>query len=178
MPTVLKCILVALVCVAAAYDLRFRRIPNWLNLSGVILGLGTNTLLFAQHGFRLAVLGCFVALALYFPLYILHAMGAGDAKLMSAVGSVVGPQNWIIIFLCTAIAGGILGTVVAVHRKGLRETLFNVTILCNELIHLRAPAKRHASFDVRNSRAMRLPHGVSIAAGSVTFVLLTVTKHL
>jgi prepilin peptidase CpaA len=176
MPFVLKCLLVALVGVAAAYDFRFRRIPNWLNLSGVILGTGTNTLLFAQHGLKAALMGFGLALVLYVPLYMLRAMGAGDAKLMSAVGSVVGPQNWLIIFLCTAITGGILAVAVALNKKGLRRTFLNVAVLINELMHFRAPAVRHESLDVKSRHSMRLPHGVSIAFGCVAFLIVNSTR--
>src|SRR5436190_15283604 len=68
MPTALKIILIAIVLVAAIYDLRFRRIPNWLNLSGVILGLTVNTLLFARSGFIVAILGIVCSLVVYVPL--------------------------------------------------------------------------------------------------------------
>ncbi|HEX4750899.1 MAG TPA: A24 family peptidase [Bryobacteraceae bacterium] len=178
MPFVLKCVLVALVGFAAAYDFRFRRIPNWLNLSGIVLGAGANTLLFARHGLEAALMGFGLALALYLPLYMLRAMGAGDAKLMSAVGSVVGPQNWVVIFLFTAIAGGILAVAVALSKKDLKRTFLNVAVLMNELTHFRAPAVRHESLDVKSQRSMRLPHGVSIAAGSVAFLILNSYLHL
>lgn len=177
MPVVLRCTLLALVGIAAAYDFRFRRIPNWLNLSGVIIGAGINTLLFAGHGLAAALMGFGLALALYVPLYLLRAMGAGDAKLMSAVGSVVGPVNWIIIFLCTAIAGGILAVVVLLHKKGLRRTFLNIIVLIGELIHFRVPALRHEALDVRSKRSIRMPHGVSIAVGSLAFLVLSSYLH-
>ena len=177
MPNVLKLTLVALVLLAAAYDFRFRRIPNWLNLSGVVVGLGLNTFLFARHGFVAALLGASLAFALYFPLYLLRAMGAGDVKLMAAIGAVVGPQNWFLIFICTAIAGGVLALAVALNKGKLKGTLRNVAVLGNELTHFRPPARDHQTLDVRNRRAMRLPHGVAIAAGSLLFVLLNGRLH-
>ena len=177
MPTVLKLTLVALVLVAAAYDFRFRKIPNWLNLSGVIVGLGLNTFLFAQHGCLAALLGALLAFALYLPLYLLRAMGAGDVKLMAAVGAVVGPPNWFLIFVCTVIAGGILALAVALNKGQLKRTLMNVAILANELTHFRAPARDHQALDVRNSRAMRLPHAIAIATGSLGFVFLRGRMH-
>jgi prepilin peptidase CpaA len=173
MSNVLKIVLVALVVVAAIYDFRFRRIPNWLNLSGVVVGLGLNTFLFAQDGLLNASAGLLLSLAVYIPLYLLRAMGAGDVKLMSAVGAIAGPRYWILIFIYTAIAGGVLAMAMALRKRRLQETLFNVVVLANDLSHFRSPADSHAALDVRNSRAATMPHALAIAAGSLTFVILT-----
>jgi prepilin peptidase CpaA len=175
MPSVLKFALLALVGAAAIYDFRFRRIPNWLNLSGLILGLGLNTLLFAQHGLLAASLGTLLPLALYLPLYLLRAMGAGDVKLMAAVGAIAGPLNWIEILVCTALAGGLLAVAVATSKGRLQRTLANVLLLASELTHFRFPANRHETLDVRSQRSMRMPHGVAIAAGSLAFIVLKQT---
>jgi prepilin peptidase CpaA len=172
MPNILKFVLVGLVVTAAIFDFRSRRIPNWLNLSGLILGLGLNTLLFAQHGLWIASLGALLPLALYVPLYLLRAMGAADAKLMVAVGSITGPHNWIGILVCTALSGGLLAIVVAAAKGRLHRTLANMIVLAGELTRFRSPATRHEALDVKNNRSMRLPHGVTIAAGSLAFVLL------
>ncbi len=170
MPAILNVALIALVVTAAVYDFRFRRIPNWLNLTGVIAGLALNTLLFSYHGFGAGLAGILLPLALYIPLYLLRAMGAGDAKLMAAVGAIAGPRNWIAIFLCTALAGGLVAVVIAAKRKRLRRTVMNTGLLAAELMNFQAPAERHEELDVRNSRSLRSPHGVAIAAGSLCFI--------
>lgn len=174
MPQVLKIVLVGFVLVAAIYDLRFRRIPNWLNLSGVVLGIGLNAYVFAQHGIVLAAAGLLLPVAVYVPLYCLRAMGAGDVKLMAAVGSIVGPQNWVVILLCTALAGGLLGLAVSAAKGRLRQTMCNVAVLVHELLHFRAPARTHGELDVKNQRSLRLPHGVAIATGSLAFLALQI----
>jgi len=172
MPSVLMFALLALVVAAALYDFRFRRIPNWLNLSGLVLGLGINTLLFAEHGLMAASLGTLLPLALYVPLYLLRAMGAGDVKLMAAVGAIAGPRNWIEILVCTAFAGGVLALAVAARNGRVQRTLLNLMLLASELTHLRRPAARYETLDVRSDRSMRMPHGVAIAAGSLAFMIV------
>ena len=107
LPVVLQVLLVLIVVTAGIYDLRYRRIPNWLVLAGLVLGIGLNTFLFDLEGLKRAALGMGLALLIYFPLYALRAMGAGDAKLMAAVGSIVGWQNWIVLFVVTALLGGL-----------------------------------------------------------------------
>ncbi|MBV8897939.1 MAG: prepilin peptidase [Acidobacteriaceae bacterium] len=172
MPSVLMFALLALVAAAALYDFRFRRIPNWLNLSGLVLGLGINTLLFAAHGLLAASLGTLLPLALYVPLYLLRAMGAGDVKLMAAVGAIAGPRNWIEILVCTAFAGGVLALAVAARNGRLQRTFFNLMLLASELTHWRRPAARHETLDVRSDRSMRMPHAIAIAAGSLAFLIV------
>ena len=172
MPAPLEFALAVLVLIAAAYDLRFRRIPNWLNVAGVLTGIVLNALPFTHSGVRTALIGVLVALLVYGPLYLLRAMGAGDVKLMGAVGAIVGPQQWLLIFLCSAIAGGLFAVFVSLRRGRLRQTLSNVAILGSELMQFRSPAQHHESLDVRSHRSLRLPHGLAIAAGSLAFLLL------
>jgi prepilin peptidase CpaA len=170
MPAPLTFALASLVLIAAIYDFRFRRIPNWLNLSGFVLGIGLNTLLFAQHGLVAAVFGTLVALLIYLPMYLVRAMGAGDLKLMAAVGALAGPQHWLWILLYTALAGGAIAIVVAAARGRVRRTVANTGLVLNHLMHFEPPATRNEELDVRSQRALRLPHAVAIAAGSLIFI--------
>jgi prepilin peptidase CpaA len=171
-PPPLKFALVVLVLTAAAYDLRFRRIPNWLNVAGALTGLVLNAFVFTHSGITAAVIGMLLALVVYVPLYLLRAMGAGDVKLMGAVGAIVGPQQWFLIFLCSAMAGGLFAAFVSLKRGRLRETLSNVAILASELMHFRPPARHHETLDVKSRRSLRLPHGLAIAAGSLAFLFI------
>src|SRR5437773_4390353 len=113
-------VLLILVLVASVYDLRYRRIPNWLTASGVVAGFAMNAFLYrGWPGVRFSLLGLAVGFGLYFFLYAIHAMGAGDVKLMAAVGAVVGWVNWFSIFLITAIAGGVLAVIFSILKKRL-----------------------------------------------------------
>lgn len=170
MPNVLKLVLLSIVLVAGTYDFRFRKIPNWLNLSGIVLGFGVNTLLFAGHGLEAAGLGLLCALAVYIPLYLIRGMGAGDVKLMAAVGAIAGPQNWLWIFLATAISGGVVSLVVIAVKKRWSRTIVNLGVILPELLHMRLPSSNEPRLDVRHPDALRLPHAVSIAVGSVAFL--------
>ena len=152
-------------------DLRTRRIPNWLTLSGLILGVGLNTLLQGAGGFRLAAAGCGLALLVYLPLYLIRAMGAGDAKFMAAVGALIGPANWLTVFLATAILGGIASLCLIAARNRLRVTLSNVLTITNELMHGRMPFHKDPSLDVHDRRALGLPHGTLIAISVGLFLI-------
>src|SRR5579872_2033458 len=172
LPAVMQVVLVLTVVTAAIYDLRYRRIPNWLVLAALVVGFGLNTFLFEMAGLKRAALGMALALAIYFPLYLLRAMGAGDAKLMAALGSIVGPGNWIVLFVATAVLGGMVAVIVLLFAGRIRKTFWNVGWIINEIIHFRAPYHSSEELDVRSARAMRLPHGVAIALGSIAFLVL------
>jgi prepilin peptidase CpaA len=167
---ILKVALVAVVLSAGFYDLRTRKIPNWLNLSGLVLGLGLNTLLLHGHGIALALLGLGLSLLIYIPLYLVRGMGAGDVKLMAAVGSIAGPQNWLGIFLITALLGGAVALILVFFKRRMYETLANLATIVGELLHGKAPFHRDPALDMRSPRSVGLPHGAVIALGSVAFL--------
>jgi prepilin peptidase CpaA len=161
-----------LVSIAGVSDIRSRRIPNWLTLSGVCAGLALNAATAGYTGFLLSAAGMLVGFGAYFVLYCLRAMGAGDVKLMAAVGAIVGPAGWISVFVGTAIAGGLLALGLVILKRRLRETLWNAFFIASELAQFRAPYKRRADLDVKDGRSLKMPHGVAIAAGTAAVLLL------
>jgi prepilin peptidase CpaA len=172
MPWALTILLIAIVLAAAIYDLRFRRIPNWLNLSGVILGLLLNSLFFARAGLIGAILGIGCALIVYVPLYLIRGMGAGDVKLMAAVGAIAGPANWFGIFIATALLGGVVSILFLALKRRFYQTSLNVALILTELCHFRMPSKSNPQLDVRNPKAIGMPHGMLIAMGAVAFLIV------
>ena len=170
MPLALKIALISLVISAGLYDLRTRKIPNWLNLSGLILGVGLNTLLLHGHGIMVALLGLGLSLLIYIPLYLVRGMGAGDVKLMAAVGSIAGPHNWLVIFVVTALLGGLVALALVFFKRRIHETISNLSVILWELTRGRAPFHKDASLDMRSPRSLGLPHGAIIALGCLAFL--------
>ena len=168
---ILKLTLLAIAMIGVWADLRTRRIPNWLNVSGVILGFGLNTLFLHWGGFKLAATGLGLALLIYLPLYLIRAMGAGDVKFMAAIGAFIGPENWLTVFLTTAILGGVASLCLVVARNRLQVTLGNLSTISNELLHGRMPFRKDPSLDVHDQRALGLPHGTVIAIAVGIFLV-------
>ena len=173
LPPELEAALLVLVLVAAIYDLRYRRIPNWLSVAGLICGIALNVRLLHWAGLRPAGLGLALAFAVYLPLFALRAMGGGDLKLMAAVGAIVGPSNWFVIFILTALFGGALALALLIIRGGLVRALRSVLTILVELAHFRAPHRIDAALDVAHPRAVTLPHAISICFGSLAFLCLS-----
>jgi len=162
--------LACLVVIAGIFDIRSRRIPNWLNVMGMAAGFALNVYAFGLEGLKAASFGMLLAAAVYLALYLLRGMGAGDVKLMAAVGAIAGPRSWFAIFIATALAGGIIGLLVVIAKGRMGETALNLNALMGELIHFRVPAQSNRNLDVRSRQGLRLPHGLAIAPGSLAFV--------
>jgi prepilin peptidase CpaA len=169
-PIAIQICAVAVVLAAAWFDARERRIPNLVVLLGLILGFGLNTFLYEWQGMAFAAKGFGLALLIYFPLFLLRAMGAGDAKLMAALGSLFGASNWFGVFLLTAMLGGLAGVAVLLARRRLSSGLSNVGFLVSRLIVLEAPYMTNSQLDVTSSKALRMPHGVIILGGVLGFL--------
>lgn len=185
-PPGVEAILLTLVLGAAVYDVRYRRIPNWLTVGGVLIGLALNTFLsgwpgqgtFLYQGWpglRFSLLGLAVGFGAYFVLYALRAMGAGDVKLMGAVGAMVGWENWFGIFLITAVIGGAMALILVIAKKRAMKTFFNVGVILNEMKSGRPAYLAKEELDVKNPKALGLPHGAVIAVGTLFF--LAVAAH-
>ena len=159
------------VLVAAIFDIRFRRIPNWLVLSGILLGFALNTFLFGSVGAAAAVLGGALAMLIYFPLFVIHGMGAGDVKLMMAVGFIVGPANWLAIFFLTAVFGGAFAILLLVRSGMLMHVVANVAFILSRLIRFALPYKERPDLDISSPKALTLPHGATIAVACLAFVI-------
>ena len=178
-PPAVAIVLVLLVLSAGAYDIRYRRIPNWISVSGALAGILLNSFL-QQQGSRLlgldglifALEGLALGFGVYFLLYALHAMGGGDVKLMAAVGALVGPRDWFGIFLFTAILGGVLALLVAALRGRIKKTFWNVGYILGEMRHGRPAYISREELDVKNPKSVGLPHGAVIAVGTIFFLAL------
>ena len=163
----IRILVAVIVLAAAATDIRSRRIPNWLTLSGVCAGLALNCGLYGWAGLKASAGGLALGFGSYFLLYVLRAMGAGDVKLMAAVGATVGPSNFIAVFIATALAGGVLAIVLMIWKGRVKQTLWNTLFIVGELARFRAPFTKRKDLDVKDPNALNMPHGVAIAAGTM-----------
>jgi prepilin peptidase CpaA len=166
--------LLSLVLVAAIYDVRYRRIPNWLTLCGVLAGVALNTFLLpVWPGLRYSLAGLGLGFGVYFALYALHAMGAGDVKLMAGVGAMLGWQNWFGVFIVTAILGGIMALILVVAKKRTKKTLWNVGYIMSEMKGGRAAYLTKEELDVKSKKSLGLPHGAVIAVATLFFLAMS-----
>ncbi len=163
---------VALLCALAAalFDLKSRRIPNLLTGPAMLLGL---LLHFCSGGWRdlLAAFGALLLCGLVFLVFHLAGgMGAGDVKLIAALGCILGLPHAASLLILTALAGGVLAFGYALYRGQLRQTAGNVLALAAH--HTEQGLTPHPEFNVQNTATLRLPYGLAIAAGCILTLAL------
>ena len=156
--------------VGALWDLRTRRIPNWLTGPSLLAGLALHLAIGGWHALGLAFLAALLGGGVFFLFFLAGGMGAGDVKIMAAICAIAGLNHVAEVLIATAVCGGIFGICAAFQRGLLRETIFNVGELFGH--HLRAGLKPHADLNVENTKRVRLPYGVAIAAGVVTVLCM------
>ena len=114
---------------AAAIDLRTRRVPNVLTVSLAVAGVLLAVAGVGRVGPVASLLGLGVGFALMLPGHLIGGIGAGVVKLFAAVGTLLGPTGVLSAFLYTAIAGGLLALFVALRRRRSCQTLNRVARL-------------------------------------------------
>jgi prepilin peptidase CpaA len=150
---------------ATVIDVRTRRIPNALTATMTCIGIGMAATGLCGIAPAAAALGFALGFVLMLPGHLLGATGAGDVKLMAAVGSIVGPAVVVNAFIFTAIAGGVLAVIVALRRRRLSKTLSGTARL------IAAPAGVRQ--EIRTAApASRFAYGPAIAVGSVLAALV------
>jgi prepilin peptidase CpaA len=162
-------VLTAVLIAAAFQDVRFRKIPNWLTLSTATAAILGYTLLRGSEGLLFSLSGALVGVALMILPYILGGMGAGDAKLMGAVGAILGARGVFNAFLCAALIGGVYAIIVLISNGLLRKALSRYWLMLRTLA-----ASRKFTY-VPPSMAEekpRLRYGIAIALGTLISVLL------
>jgi prepilin peptidase CpaA len=153
------------VLVATVIDIRTRRIPNALTATMAAVGVGVAAAGISGISLGMAIGGFLIGLVLMLPGHALGATGAGDVKLMAAIGAIVGPGLVVNAFLFTAVAGGVLALVVALRRRRLSATLATTA----RMIAAPAGARREIESATPSSR---FAYGPAIAVGSVLAALI------
>jgi prepilin peptidase CpaA len=159
MPTlVLNLALIVVVGLATATDLRHRRIPNVLTFSAVGLGLALNTGFSGLEGLSQSAQGAGLGLGLLLPLFLLRWMGAGDVKLMAAIGALKGPEFVFFACLWAAVFGGAIALVGLIRAR--RLSLAMAHLYYSGL----TPDRAGGSF---MTGAWRMPYAPAIALGTL-----------
>jgi prepilin peptidase CpaA len=100
-------LLLAMMCVVY-YDGRWRRIPNFITLPLMVVGVLAQFFMHGWSGFYLSFLGILTGAGLLLPVYLLRGLGAGDLKLMAAIGACVGLRLIGSVLFLTILSGGLL----------------------------------------------------------------------
>ena len=165
-------LLTILLLFAAIADYRSHRIPNQLVLLGMAFALIDQCVRWpVLEGPLFVIGGVLVGFGLFLPLYLLRAMGAGDVKLLAMVGAFLGPADAFRVALASMIVGGVMAILfvtvngtIGLMARNLRS-LFQVGFL--DVLGGRAPDLQVSP----SVSAGRLPYGVAISAGTMSYLV-------
>jgi prepilin peptidase CpaA len=110
-------VVLLLLWIAAFSDLRYREIPDWIPLA--VVGLAGVAAMLGAANIRwwMVVSGGLVGLAVGVALFRFGKLGGGDAKLIAALGALLGPVGlWFALFWM-ALAGGVLALIAAAFGR-------------------------------------------------------------
>lgn len=162
-------LLVVMVLIAAGTDIASRRIPNALIASGLVAALMLQVFS-PVGGWQTWLLGTLTGVVLLLPFYMARGMGAGDVKLMAAVGSFVGPLMAAKIVLATFLIGGVWSLVLVLWKGQWRRTWDNLCLIVRPILAHVGLKTAPPSQPVQS--VARLPYGVAIALGTLSMLLL------
>lgn len=155
--------------IAALGDLKEKRIPNALTFPLFVAGLIWSAWRGGLSGFGESVGTCVLLALPYVILFLFFGGGAGDAKLMGAIGTWLVLKQGLIVLACVAIAGGILAIAKAIARKKLKFLLTSVYVsffgFLLPLIVNRKAKLANGQVEVKQSDNLDIPYGVAIFAG-------------
>ncbi len=165
MPFILTIILTLLLVTAIYTDLRWSRIPNWLTFSAMGIGIVVHVWIGGLQGASTSLAGLVVGLGLFLLPFVCRAIGAGDVKLMAAIGSMLGPFGAISIAALSVLVGGLYAFGAMSYQWGVVATSRRLTCATYGTLVI------GGSTGVGDLRLpFRLRYGLAIAAGTLLFL--------
>ncbi|WP_147819688.1 A24 family peptidase [Salidesulfovibrio onnuriiensis] len=171
MDILVAAVLAAALVTATITDIRSQRIPNWLTFPLMLGGLAAHALHTGLDGLLFSLAGFGLGLGVMLVPFLLGLMGAGDVKLMAAVGAWLGINTALMAFLITCMAGGVYALAVLLRNMEMfRAVLENIkahfitSLLTRKLDYTPVVSERTLP---------RLCYGVAIAFGTVASMVLT-----
>lgn len=160
--------------IGAAYDVKGRRVPNFLTGPALCFGLALHASFGGWRDLAMAAIAALVSGLVFFIFYLAGGMGAGDVKLIAAVACVAGLPRVGHLLIFTALAGGAMAMLLILARRCFKQTISNLGVLIAH--HRDNGVAPHPELNVSNPATLRLPYAVAIAAGCALTLCLLVVK--
>ncbi len=156
--------LITIFLIAIINDIRFRKIPNLLTYPSMMIAIVYHTFINGFEGFLFSLEGLGLGIAVLTVFYLMGGMGAGDVKLMGAVGGFLGPKGVFTAFLFTALVGGVYALALLALRGYLKGTLKRYGLILKTFLLTKKIIYVSSS---KEEKKLRLCYGVAIASGTL-----------
>lgn len=169
--------LLAVVLLGGAwYDVREQRIPNWWCVCACVCGLGITWQMSpaggrtGQTAFYMARLGAVTAL--WFPLFHLRMIGAGDVKLMALIAGYLGFKAGACVILYGFFIGAFLAFLKMLIYKNLYQRLRYFFAYIRRLFLTREAVPYYRAS--RDGKHVVIPLGLCLLGGCVWYMVLEI----
>ncbi|HHM12103.1 MAG TPA: prepilin peptidase [Planctomycetaceae bacterium] len=149
------------------------RVPNWLTYPMIVAGWIYSGVYAGGEGIMWSLIGTAVGLGLLLPAYAIGGMGAGDVKMLAAVGAWVYGWHTFYAFCVSTIVGAVLAVAMVVLQGQWRKHYNQFLMIWMEILTIRDPEKLSAIAAERKPRMKLLPYGIPIAIGTIGYFAWT-----
>jgi prepilin peptidase CpaA len=159
-------------------DLWKFKVYNVVTVPLLVSGLIYHSLVGGMGGFQGSLLGALFGFAVLLAFYVMGGMGAGDVKLMAAIGAWLGLPTTFHLFIASSLAAGVYSVILVVVGRGLAETLINFQILWLRLAvlgrHLGTGQRVEAEVNRPDRRHRLVPFAAMVMIGTVALIVLNI----
>ncbi|MGR3765925.1 A24 family peptidase [Rossellomorea sp. NS-SX7] len=157
------CILCLALLISLITDIKSRKILNVVTFPAILSGLIFYSITQGWDGFFFSSLGLLAGMAALLIPFLLGGMGAGDVKLMGAVGALMGTSFTLQSFVSVALLGGLISVSLIIHHKGLFHSIKSFYLLPALLME----TKGKILIKPQMESSITFPYGVPIVLGTL-----------
>lgn len=157
---------------ASWIDYAERRVPNWLNAAIAACGLALQATYAGWNGVGVGLLGLLVGFGVLIVPWAMHGMGAGDVKLMAAIGCWLGPWLTLLSFAAGAVIGGVAAVAMILSTGRAAHAMANLQTIRTKMRRWDTAFGEFGGARTFGQTSQLLPYGVPLTAGTIGVLLV------
>ncbi len=159
-------ILLVIILIPAMYmDSKYGRIPNYLTIGGVLIGISYHLIIHGTTGLIFSLKGLSIGFFLLIILYLFGAIGGGDVKLFAAIGALTGMSFVINSLVYSILYGGMIGLLILLYKKEFTQRMVHVLYHLFGIIFLH---QLQSIKDYKDNGSYRFPFMYAVIPGVIT----------
>lgn len=160
-------VLVPGILLASWIDYKARKVPNWLNAALALAGFAVQFHFYGTSGLAAGGWGLLVGFGVLIVPWAMHGMGAGDVKLMMAIGVWFGPMMTAVSFCVGAVIGGVVAAIMILSTGRLWQAMSNLQTIMIKVSSPKTAFSEYGGAKTFGNTSQLLPYGVPLTAGSL-----------